>query len=375
MATNEEILEEKDPQLKALEAEEAAAVGEVNSTYDSMIAEGESKYQAFDDALVANQSTLTQLQNDMTNQAIKEIEQDQKKAEEDYTKEQSAAYVDWQKQSAQHGVNAEQMASQGMTNTGYSESSKVAMYTAYQNRVAVARASFQQLSQDYDNAITNARLQNSVAIAELASKTLESRMQIALEGFKYKNTLLESKLAAATTVKNNYYSRYQDTLDRLQRAEEFQYQKDQNAIAQQNWKDQFEYQKDQDAIAQQNWKDQFEYQKEQDTIAQENWQKEFDAANNSGNPFAEDEIPEGGGTGTIPAAGNENTSAAESKIFTEKEFNRYKNSGRGKVNGKSFSDYQSYVLAKIEDMANNGVDGRQLTDAEVMWLLSKWGDL
>lgn len=350
MATNEEKVLEEDPRLKVAE-EEKAAVAEVENAYNGMIDSSDEKYQAMIDATKANEATQTELQNKLTDQAVTEINQQKDQAQKDYLKEQSGAYVDWQKQSNQYGVNAEAMASQGMTNTGYSESSKVAMYTAYQNRVATARESYNKAVLNYDNAIANARLQNSVAIAELAAKSLETQLQLALQGFQYKNSLIESKMAAKTTVQNNFYSRYQDVLDRMQREEEFKYQKDQ------------------DAIAQQNWKDQFQYQKDQDIIAQENWQKEFDAENKSGNPFG------GDGVGTIPAGGNENTKVAENTIMDEKGFNQYKTTVRTRVNGKNYTNYQDYVLARIEDMANNGLNGRKFTDEEIEWLLAKYGDL
>ena len=59
----------------------------------------------------------------------------------------------------------------------------------------------------------------------------------------------------------------------------------------------------------------------------------------------------------------------------EKGFNQYKTTVRTRVNGKSFTNYQDYVLAKIEDMANNGLNGRKFTDEEIEWLLAKYGDL
>lgn len=340
MATNEEILEEKDPQLKALEAEEKAAVAEVENAYNGMIDSSDAKYQAMIDATKANEATQTELQNKLTDQDITENNQKKDQAQKDYLKEQSAAYADWQKQSNQYGVNAEAMASQGMTNTGYSESSKVAMYTAYQNRVATARESYNKAVLNYDNAITNARLQNSVAIAELAAKSLETQLQLALQGFRDKNSLIQGKITAKTTVQNNFYSRYRDTLDRMQRKEEFQHQKDQDALAQQNWDKEF--------------------------------QLESRKLNVSGDPDDPNEptpIPK------LPITGNENTKVAENAIMDEKGFSQYKNTIRTRVNGKNYTNYQDYVLAMIEDMANNGLNGRKFTDEEIEWLLAKYGDL
>ena len=113
----------------------------------------------------------SQLQQEQTDFAIEKIEQQKEQAKQDYTKEQSGAYVDWQKQSGayvdwqkqsnQYGANAEAMASQGMAGTGYSESSQVSMYNTYQNRVTTAKEAYSRAILNYNNAITEARLQNN----------------------------------------------------------------------------------------------------------------------------------------------------------------------------------------------------------------------
>ena len=59
-------------------------------------------------------------------------------------------------------------------------------------------------------------------------------------------------------------NQYQQDQQMQQWAENYAYQKTQDALAQQNWQTQFDYQKEQDALAQQNWQAQFDYQKEQD---------------------------------------------------------------------------------------------------------------
>lgn len=146
----------------------------------------------------------TEIQNQQNNFTIDQINQQKEKAEKDYLKEQTGAYVDWQRQSAQHGVNAEKMASIGMGGTGYAESSQVAMYNQYQNRVATARENIQLAIQSYDNAITQAQLQNSSALAEIAYQALQKRLELSLEGFQYKNDLLLEKENMRITEENIY---------------------------------------------------------------------------------------------------------------------------------------------------------------------------
>lgn len=204
-----------DKRFQQVNTEKQNAINEVDKTYGEMIGNSDKYYQAQIDASKQWVDKQTEIQNQQTDFAIQKIEQQKEQAQKDYTKEQSGAYVDWQKQSNQYGANAEQRAQQGLENSGYSESSQVAMYTAYQNRVATARVSFQQIVTDYNNKMTEARLQNSSALAEIAYKSQQEQLELALQGFQYKNQLVLEKANKKTEVENNYYKRYQDVLAQI----------------------------------------------------------------------------------------------------------------------------------------------------------------
>ena len=181
-------------------------IKDINNTYDSMINNSDKFYQNQINAVDNYAKTQTDLQKQMGEQAVNEIEQKKGYLREDYLKEQKGAYADWQKQSNQYGVNAEKNAN--LIGSGYSESSQVQMYTAYQNRVATARQSYQRAVTDYDNQITNARLQNSAKLAEIAYNSLEKRLQLSLEGFQYKNQLLQTRLSERRTARSEYNNQW-----------------------------------------------------------------------------------------------------------------------------------------------------------------------
>lgn len=166
------------------------ALTSLEQVYAGMIDESDKKYQDHIDASKQWADTQKQLQNEQTDFAIEQIEQQKEQAKQDHIKEQSGAYTDWQKQSAKHGVNAEKMAVQGMQNTGYSESTQVSMYNTYQNRVAVAREGYTRAVLNYDNAMKEARLQNNAILAQIACSTLQQQLELALQGFQYKNSLI-----------------------------------------------------------------------------------------------------------------------------------------------------------------------------------------
>lgn len=193
----------------------ADALTDLEQTYGGMIGQANGFYQQQIDAVNKWGDQQTALQDKQTDFAIEKIEQQREQAQKDYLKEQSGAYVDWQKQSNKYGANAEQMASAGLTGTGFAETSQVGMYNTYQLRVASARESFERAKLNYDNLITEARLENNAAKAEIAFQTLQKSLELALEGFQYENQLLLDKANKKIELDNMYYNRYQDVLQQI----------------------------------------------------------------------------------------------------------------------------------------------------------------
>lgn len=206
-----------------IKAQQTAELNEINNTYNPMIKNSDKFYN--DQIKAANdyQKTQTDIQNQMTDQVVKEINQNKEYQRQDYLKEQKGAYADWQKQSNKYGANAE--ANAKMIGSGYAESSQVQMYTAYQNRVATARQTYTRAITDYDNKIADARLQNNAKLAEIAYTTLQKTLELSLQGFQYKNTLLQQRLGERQKVKERYYNRWNDLRSYLLQKAQFEEQK------------------------------------------------------------------------------------------------------------------------------------------------------
>ena len=200
-------------------SQQNADLKNVNNLYDNMVNNSDKFYQQQIKAANDYKTTHTQIQNQQTDQAVKELNQQKEYQRQDYVRDQKGAYADWQKQSNQYGANAE--ANAKMINSGYAESSQVQMYTAYQNRVATARQTYTRAVTDYDNKITNARLQNSAKLAEIAYNTLQKTLELSLQGFQYKNTLLQQKLTAQNDIKDRYYTRWNDLRNHLMQEKQF----------------------------------------------------------------------------------------------------------------------------------------------------------
>lgn len=152
------------------------------------------------------------VQKENTDFVIDTIEQQKKDAESEYAKEQSSAYVDYKKQINPYGTQAEQLASQGLDNSGYAESLKTQAYVAHQNRVAVSRESYNRIVQDFNNQIAQARLQNNSALADIYNKAMVQRLQYLLE-----TGIVASEGTISRPTANNSVpiSKYQEVYDQL----------------------------------------------------------------------------------------------------------------------------------------------------------------
>lgn len=318
-----------DKRLTAVKNDESAALSDLEKTYSGMINQSDKYYQQQIDASKDWVNKQTQLQNQQTDFAIKEIEQNKAQAKKDYTKEQSGAYVDWQKQSDPYGANAEQRAMQGLTNSGYSESAQVQMYNTYQNRVTAARESYQLAVQNYNNMITKARLENNSALAEIAYKGLQQQLELSLQGFQYKNQLVLDKAEKKTALQANYWTRYQDVIKQINT---------ENALAEEvrQYNETLAFQKDQ-AKKDQAYKDaQLALQREQF-----NWQKEqakkssssggsSSAKKSSGKSSSSSKKSSGSSSSTIKSGAKVANAATQKKTSAEDYLNELIKSGASK---------------------------------------------
>ena len=206
----------QDARLTNVETERQNQIRSTTDQYNSMINNADQFYDRQAQVARENAQRQQELQNASTEQQVKEINQQREKTERDYQKEQRGAYTDYQKQVNEYGVNAEIMASRGLAGTGYAESSQVSMYNAYQNRVAMARQSLADSQQNYDNLIAQARLNNDTKQAEIANELARAQAEYALQGFQYKNSLIESRQQQLNQLNSRYDARYNTMLGIMQ---------------------------------------------------------------------------------------------------------------------------------------------------------------
>lgn len=328
-----------DERFAKVESEKNVALSEVEKTYGGMIDKVDDYYQAQIDASKDWAEKQQQLQQEKTDFAIEKIEQQKDQAKKDYIKEQSGAYVDWQKQSNPYGVDAEQKASMGLANSGYSESSQVSMYNTYQNRVSAARESYNLAVLNYNNSIKDAQLQNNSVLAEIAYKSLQQQLELSLQGFQYKNQLILEQANKKTEIDTLYYNRYQDVVNQINT---------ENALAEQQrqYNESLAFQKQQAADNKTIQEAQLALQREQF-----NWQK-AQASSGSGGT-----IKKSSSSGSSKKSSSKKSSSKKSSSSKKKISN---NTGAWTGRVETYSEAASLLQKKG---ATNG-DGGLMTKSE-----------
>ena len=204
-----------DPRYADLNSQQQQALSNYNQTYDQFLQENQAltdQQQKMIDEYASQQKTATQAQTDL---ALEQINQQKAQSEKDFTKSATGAYADYTKEQGAYGVGAEQRAAGGLSSSGYSESSRVSMFNAYQNRVALAKDSYLKAVLNYDNSMKEARLNNSTKLAEIAYQQLQSSLALSLQSFQTRQQLAKDKLDYTTQLDNTYYNRYQDVLNQI----------------------------------------------------------------------------------------------------------------------------------------------------------------
>ena len=317
-----------DNRFKQVEEEKQSQLEQYNKAYDDLINERNTFTQQQQDYVNNWQATQEQIATDNLNHQIDLYNQQKDKAEKDYQREARASYADYQKEVDRYGVSRENVVNNGLSNSGYAESSKVDMYNAYQNRLASARQSLNDIKLEFDNAIKEATMQNNATLAENALSALKQKLDIALEGFNYKDTQTQNKLTWQNNINNNYYNRYKDVESQIN------YENEQAEAARQ-FDEQMAYKKEQDRIAQQNWEREFALQQAQAAAATRSYSVSSGSSSSSS------------GSGSSLTNGSSNSLAGTGNGSNG-------SSGTIKYNGKT--GYNSLTNAVLY-LKNNGVKG------------------
>ena len=202
-------------ELNSLDSQKQAELDSYNQNYENQLNEYQdlmNQQQSNIDTWAEEQKKQQQAQTDFN---VNLINQNKEQAAKDTEAEVKDSYVDYMKQTNQYGGALENLASRGLATQGYSESSKVAMYNTYQNRVGTAKAALTKANTEYDNQIQQALLNNDANLAEIALQQMQQSYQLALQGFEYKTNMYNNKLSYETNLNQMYYSMKSDLQTRI----------------------------------------------------------------------------------------------------------------------------------------------------------------
>ena len=195
--------------------------------------------------------------------------------------------------------------------------------------------------------------------------------QLALNQYNSEGDALYDQASLMASMEEQDYGRYRDQmsdyyteLDRLTTDSRYQAEQDYG-----KWADDrnFQYQLDRDKVTDSQWQAQFDEAKRQfdqqyalSKKSSSTPKKVVDDTGGDGDPVVDPVLED-----------TENTKAFRASVLTKREFSRR---GKATVDGKTYSDYNSYIKAVIEKWTNVGnINGTKLTDDEVYFLLNEYG--
>lgn len=248
----------EDERLAQIEKAKLEAINQSNDTYNQMHQDNQS--------LLDQQTNYAEQYEQTQNEALdkqldfykQNIEQQKKKAQQNYETESRRAENDYVAYNNPYGYQAEMMASKGQLQSGISQTSQLGSYNAYQNRLATANKTMQDAFTQYDLDMNEAIINNDVQKAQNALAKLEMILGYTQNFYDTKNTITQNQLSNNQALDESYHGRYMDMVNQI------------------NTEKQRE-----EAIRQ--FETQMAYQKERDKVADEQWQKEYNLSKKSVN--------------------------------------------------------------------------------------------
>lgn len=357
-----------DNRFKQVENEKNAQLNEYNQRYDNLINEREKYTQDQQNYVDTWQKTQEQINNDNLQHQIDLYNQQKDKAERDYKKEASAGYADYQKEVDRYGVSRENVVANGLSNSGYAESSKVDMYNTYLNRLASAKSNLNNAMLEFDNAIKEATLQNNATLAENALTALKQKLDIALEGFNYKTEQENNRMNWNYNINNNYYNRYKDVESQIN------YENEQ-AEALRRYNEEMAYKKKQQELEQQRWEKEFAYQQQQAAIANAQKWASSNASNSSSSGSSTSLSNGSSSSGGASLSGNSNSSGKKltnvkkySPNLSSQKANNWYSTNIDNVYFKS-----GLTESQLDKIISNGLSSGIINKSDINKILNTFG--
>ena len=339
-----------DERLANIEKQKQEALQQSNNAYSGLFQNNQNLYNQQN----AYAEQYEQTQNDALDKQLafyeQKIEQQKETAKQNRDTEAKRAKNDYFSYVNPYGVQAESMASGGLLNSGVSETAKLGGYNTYQNRLASANKALQDAITQYDMDMNEARLNNDVQKAQNALKKFEMQVQFAESYYNNNSNLTLQQLQNNQNLDSEYYNRYNTEYNNIQeeRARE-------EAIRE--WQAQFDYQKQQDALAQQNWEREYALSKTSSSGSRSSGGSVYSLNNNSGELTGNEISSNGLSIAANPYTGTINPDAKNGVFeWSENPGSGYQPNNIGGVKLKKSGSTVSQLLGTTGNTGASGIN-------------------
>lgn len=124
-----------------------------------------------------------------------QIDFEKQQYEQEAQKQAKALYTNYQKEQNAYGANAEALASQGLANSGYAESSRVNLYNNYQNNVTNLMNEMSRQKAVLDQQMNQAYFDADIQKAQNLATIYTQKMQMAMNMYQTRYTLYRDQIA------------------------------------------------------------------------------------------------------------------------------------------------------------------------------------
>lgn len=236
-----------DPRYEQLKAEQETAKQKAVDVTSGLATKSETMATEQNQFLDDYQRGQQELLGRSVAQETQALETAKKEQEVGFNKEAGAAYTDYTKFVNPYGAAAEQQATEGVTGTGFSETSKVRAYGEYQRRYATAKETMEKNKISADIAISNAKLKGDIQGAQIAFDIYQQKVANTMKSFEYTSNLALQQFSMNQSIEQDFYNRGQNIQSQINLENQQTYQREQDQLAQTNWQKEFAaLQKDRD---------------------------------------------------------------------------------------------------------------------------------
>lgn len=283
--------------------------------------------------------------NQQTQMNVDQLQRQKEKLDEEAIKTNKALYTEYKKNNNPYGANAEQLASRGLGNSGYAETTQTSLYNTYQKNVTDTLNNARSLKADFDFQISQAKQQGNITLAQNLLDIYNQKLQLLTQNYELRNNreqFLYQK--QRDNVSDNQwqqtfnYQQNRDSVSDEQWNRNFDYQQNRDKVSDNQWEKQYNYQKNRDKVSDNQWNQTFNYQKQRDAVSDSQWEKEYQLSKKAkASSSSRNSSKKSSGTTSsynirnddVISVSNSNSSSSEnnsgSKVDTEELANRVSN--------------------------------------------------